>query len=124
MQDFRRLNVWVKAHKLALCVYEATRGYPADERFALLSQTRRAAASIPTNIAEGCGRGSDADFRRFLLIASGSACELDYLLILGKDLGYLASSTYPDLHLAVTEVKRMLGGLIGSLTFAKLNTES
>lgn len=118
MRDFRNLKVWQRAHALTLDVYRATREFPAEERFGLLSQTRRAAASISTNIAEGCGRGSDADFRRFLLIANGSACELDYLLLLAADLGYLPPTATPTPRSGIAEVKRMLTGLINSLTSA------
>ncbi len=73
MQDFRQLKVWEKAHQLTLTVYSVTRSFPKDELYSVSSQMRRAAASIPTNIAEGCGRGSDADFARFIQIALGSA---------------------------------------------------
>lgn len=116
MQDFRNLKVWQRAHGLTLDVYRATRDFPCEERFGLLSQTRRAAASVPTNIAEGCGRGSDADFRRFLFIANSSACEPDYLLLLAADLGYIPPNATPALRSGVAEVKRMLAGLIGSLS--------
>ncbi len=116
MQDFRNLKVWQRAHGLTLDVYRATRAFPVEERLGLLSQTRRAAASIPTNIAEGGGRGSNADFRRFLLIANGSACELDYLLLLAADLGYIPPTTTPALQTTVAEVKRILTALIRSLS--------
>ncbi|CAD7851210.1 MAG: hypothetical protein [Olavius algarvensis Gamma 1 endosymbiont] len=90
MGDYRQLSVWAKAHQLVLLVYRKTRQFPADERFGLISQMRRAAASIPSNIAEGSGRGSDQDFARFARIATGSTNELEYQCILAKDLGYLA----------------------------------
>lgn len=78
MQNFRDLKVWGKAHAATLLIYRATDGFPSTERYGLTSQMRRAAASIPANIAEGCGRASDADFARFLQIAFGSASELEY----------------------------------------------
>ena len=115
MQDYRKLKVWEKAHQLVLMVYRATRGYPSDERFGLTSQTRRAAYSVPMNLAEGTGRSSDADFLRFVWIANGSAKELDYQLLLARDLGCLPPDVYDDLARSVTEIQRMLAGLIDSL---------
>jgi four helix bundle protein len=115
MQDFRNLKVWHKAHELVLEVYRVTREFPRDELFALTSQTRKSAASVPTNMAEGCGRGSDADFARFLWMANGSACELDYQLLLARDLGYIAAETYQGLFARLDEVKRMLASLIATV---------
>ncbi|CAG0926399.1 hypothetical protein TFLX_00054 [Thermoflexales bacterium] len=112
MKDFRELKIWEKAHHLTLAIYHTTAAFPSEERYGLTSQMRRSAASIPTNIAEGCGRGSDDDFRRFLQIAMGSASELEYQLILAHDLGYLASADHERLSTAVIEVKRMLASLI------------
>ena len=112
MQGFRRLHVWEKAHDLTLEVYKAAARFPKEEVYALSSQTKRAAASIGANIAEGCGRGSDADFTRFLLIAMGSASELEYHLLLARDLGYLREDDYQRLDGLTTEVKRMLASLI------------
>ena len=112
MKDFRQLKVWEKAHGVALAIYRATADFPREELYGLTSQLRRAAASVPTNVAEGCGRGSDADFARFLQIAMGSACEVEYLCLLTHDLAYLADEAYLGLHAQVTEVKRMLATLI------------
>jgi four helix bundle protein len=112
MQDFRKLMVWQKSHALVLEVYRISRDFPSEERFGLTSQMRRCAVSIPSNIAEGCGRGSDPDFARFLTIAMGSSSELEYQLLLSKDLGYLETMLYQSLELKVIEVKRMLAGLI------------
>jgi len=111
MQDFRNLQVWQKAHQLTLDIYRNSRGFPDDERYGLTSQMRRACSSIPTNIAEGCGRGSDTDFARFIQIALGSASELDYHLILAQDLGYLPSESYLPLQAQASRVMRMLSGL-------------
>ena len=97
MQDFRKLVVWRQAHEMTLRIYGETTTFPLEERFGLSSQMRRSASSIPTNIAEGCGRGTDPDFARFLRIALGSASELEYLLILATDLGYLAPCVSRDL---------------------------
>jgi len=102
------LKVWVKAHRLALAVYKATVSFPDQERYGLISQTRRATVSIAANIAEGCGRGGDADFGRFLQMAMGSASEVEYLLLLARDLGYLAAGSHGELEDQTTEVKRML----------------
>lgn len=115
MRDFKQLTVWQKAHALALGVYRASMGFPADERFGLTSQIRRAASSIPANIAEGYGRTGDAELARFVSIACGSATELEYHLLLSKDLSYLASHDHAELDTAVQEVKRMLVGLLTRL---------
>lgn len=108
MQDFRQLKVWGRAHELVLKVYDSTNTFPSEERYGLTSQLRRASSSIPTNIAEGCGRSSDADFARFLSIAIGSASEVEYLLILSHDLNFVPQTSYEALTAHVTEVRRML----------------
>ena len=115
MRDFRDIKAWSKSHRLVLEIYEASRKFPNDERYGLTSQMRRAAASIPTNIAEGCGRGSEADFARFLQIAAGSASELEYHLLLACDLKLLNNKTHEKLNRDVTEVKRMLYSFISTL---------
>jgi len=115
MQDFRRLRVWGIAHQLALAAYEMTRVFPPDERYGLSAQIRRAAGSICANIAEGCGRGGPRDFGRFLNIARGSASELEYHIILASDLGLLSKEQFAELTADVTNIKRMLTGLIRKL---------
>ena len=115
MRNFRELLVWQKAHKLALEIYKATKGFPADERFGLIVQLRRAVTSVASNIAEGCGRGSDKDFARFLSIAAGSASEVEYQILLARDLGYLLGDEYGRLDTHVNEVKRILNSFIQSL---------
>ena len=112
MQDFRQLKVWKRAHELTLAVYCVTAAFPKDELYGLTSQVRRSAASIPANIAEGCGRSGDAEFARFLHIAMGSASELDYHLLLAKDLSFLSPAEYDELAGSVAEVKRMLASPI------------
>ena len=87
MQHFRNLLVWQKSHEMVLQVYRISRDFPREELYGLTSQLRRAAVSIPSNIAEGCSRGSDADFGRFLIIALGSSSEVEYQLLLARDLG-------------------------------------
>jgi four helix bundle protein len=115
VKDFRRLQVWEKAHELTLAVYRTTSVFPKEELFGLTSQIRRASGSIPANIAEGCGRDSDAELKRFLQIAMGSASELEYHLLLAHDLGYVDHEGYAHLEQNVTEVKRMLTGFIHRL---------
>jgi four helix bundle protein len=115
MKDFRKLTVWQKAHRLTLKVYEVTRKFPREELYGLTGQMRKSSSSIPTNIAEGCGRGGDTEFARFLQIAMGSASELEYQLILARDLTYLDLKEYEDLDRDTGEVKRMLARLIGKL---------
>ena len=101
---------------MALGVYKATAGFPRDELYGLTSQIRRACTSIPANIAEGCGRGGEAELARFLRIAMGSASELEYHLLLACDLNLLDRSQYDRLVSDVIEVKRMLASFIQKLT--------
>jgi four helix bundle protein len=115
MQDFRKLEVWQIAHLLTLDVYTATKTFPSDERFGLTSQIRRACSSIGANLAEGCGRGSDTDFARFVQIAMGSASELEYHLILAKDLNYLDVKHHERLETETQRVKKMLASLLRTL---------
>ena len=115
MQDFRQLQVWQKAHQLNLKLYEVTAAFPKSEMFGLSSQIRRAGTSITANLAEGRGRGTDADFARFVFIAMGSACELESHLELAKDLKFLTTTDYRSCLDQLIEVKRMLAGLIAKL---------
>src|SRR5262245_45705831 len=115
MQDFRRLEVWQIAHELTLGVYRATKSFPADERFGLTNQLRRACTSIESNLAEGCGRGSDSDFSRLVQIAMGSASEVECQLLLALDLAYLEESAHNALEAQAQRVKRMLASLLKSL---------
>lgn len=108
MRDFRKIRVWQKAHTMTLKIYKITATFPKDERFGLISQIRRAMASIPTNIAEGAGRETQKDFARFIHIATGSTSEVEYLLLLSHELGYLSEEEYPLLDKNILEVKRML----------------
>lgn len=115
MRDFHQLKVWEKAHALTLSVYRVTKTFPREEQYGLTIQMRRACASVPTNIAEGCGRGSQADMTRFLYRALGSASELEYQLLLARDLHLLDATRHEELTIDTTEVKRMLTGLIHKL---------
>lgn len=119
MRDFRSLKVWRKSHELTLKVYRATRSFPPEELYGLTSQTRRSAASIPANIAEGCGREGAREMTRFLHMAMGSASELEYHLLLAHDLTYLSAAAHRALTADVVEVKRMLAGLIQKLNAAR-----
>ncbi len=126
MQDFRKLKVWQKSHELALEVYRATAKFPKEELYGLTSQIRRASMSIPMNIAEGSGRGSDADFAHFLQIALASACETEYQLLLSRDLGFIGGDEYSKLQDCLQEVKRMISSLLKTLRAAsqKLTADS
>ncbi len=112
MQDFRKLEVWKVSHQLTVRLYRLTRVFPKEELFGLTSQIRRSASSIGANIAEGCGRGSNADFARFLQIAFGSACELENHLILCTDLGYLSDDESKDMSNELIRLKQMISKLI------------
>ncbi len=107
MRDFRELVVWQKSHVLTLEIYKVSQNFPRDELYGLTSQIRRSASSIPTNIAEGCGRSSDNESHRFLIIALGSISELEYQLILAHDLGYLSPEQYKSLQDKTNEVKKI-----------------
>ena len=112
MQDYRKLSVWSKSHQLVLLVYEAT-GNVSDKKFpGLLSQLRRAAASIPANIAEGCGHLGSRELARFLGIAVASSFELAYHLQLAADLGVMTKSDFARLDARTEQVKRMLSSLL------------
>ncbi len=112
MKDFRTLLVWQKAHILTLAVYQATKSFPKEEIYGLTSQMRRSSSSVPTNIAEGCGRNSDGQLAYFLRIAMGSASELEYQLLLAHDLEYLPNEIYDQLNLSTVEIKNMLTAFI------------
>ena len=115
MRDFKKLKVWEKSHQWVLKIYRVTSSFPSDERFTLVTQLRRSAASIPTNIAEGCGTESSKELSRFLRIAAASASEAEYQLLLACDLGYLKEKTYLDLNANINEVKKMLNSFIRTL---------
>jgi|ERR1043166_1084834 four helix bundle protein len=112
MRDFRQIRVWAKAHQLVLAVYSVTKRFPKEESYGLTSQLRRASASIPANIAEGFGRGGDAELAGFLQIGLGSAYEVEYHTLLARDLGFLDNQTHQQLEAQVVEVNRMLATLL------------
>jgi four helix bundle protein len=115
MKSFRDIHVWQKAYALALKIYKATDSFPSHEIYGLTSQLRRAAVSIPCNIAEGCAKSTDADFARYLDIAIGSASEVECQLLLAHDLDYLNDSNHDELIDLTIEVKRMLASFIKTL---------
>ena len=108
MKDFRQLKVWEKSHLLVLALYQITASFPRNETYGLTAQIRSAASSIPANLAEGCGRDGDIELARFCRIARGSASELDYHLLLARDLKLIQPHDYERLAVQTTEIKRML----------------
>ena len=115
MRDFHNYIVWQRGHQFALDVYKQTKSFPKDELFGMTSQLRRASTSIPINIAEGCGRRSDAEFAHFLNIAAGSASEVEEELLLSFDLKFIDKESFQQLDKEVKEIKAMLGKLIETL---------
>ena len=115
MRRFKEIKAWEKSHAVTLAVYALTKNFPKDELYGLTSQIRRSASSVGANIAEGCDRKSKGELGRFMLIALGSASELEYHLLLARDLDFLNSPDYQRLELEVVEVKRMLSSLIRKL---------
>lgn len=111
MRDFKNYDVWKLSHLFTLKVYDITKSFPKDEFYGLVSQIRRASSSIPTNISEGCGRDSDTEFSRFLTIALGSASEVEYLIILSKDLNYIDNHIYSNLTEEINIIKRKIYSL-------------
>ena len=115
MKNYRELEIWQRSHTLTVSLYRATKTFPRDELFAMTNQMRRACVSIPANIAEGCGREGDAELRRFLTISLGSACELDYYVLLAHELGYLEESVRAPLAAELLEIRSMIGTFIKKL---------
>ena len=112
MKDFHDMQVWKKAHDLTIKIYHATASFPKDELFGLVSQLRRAAVSIPSNIAEGCGRGGSTELKRYLEIAAGSSSEVEYQILLAHDLKYIDDECYASLNSQIIEIKRMIATYI------------
>lgn len=111
MQRFTDLKVWQRSHALVLEMYRTTRRFPAEERFGLTAQLRRATLSVPTNIVEGSKRQSSQEYARFLNIAEGSLAETEYLLIVSRDLAYLSKEAVDELLLEIVAIARMLHAL-------------
>ncbi len=115
LKNYKELNVWQRAYGLCLEIYRLTKAFPKDEQYNLTSQVRRAAVSIPSNIAEGYGRKTTPDYIRSLYISYGSTCELETQVMLSADLGYISGDTMTGLQQDISEVERMLKALIKSL---------
>jgi four helix bundle protein len=111
MGDFKKLEVWLLAHEVACDVYRKTASFPKSEIYGLTAQLRRSASSVPANIAEGCGRRGDLEFSRFVRISLGSATELEYHLLLSRDIGLLDRSVQEQLSEKVLRIQGMLAGL-------------
>ena len=122
MSDYKKLKVWEDAHKFTVDVYNITQKFPNNEQYGLTSQIRRSASSIPTNIVEGCGQLENGNLIRFLGISKGSAFEVEYQLLLAKDLNYITNEEYAILVEKVKYIIRMLNNLIKSLKNCKLKT--
>lgn len=116
MHNFKELKVWQKSRMLTTEVYNLTRKLPKDEKFGLISQMDRAVVSISSNIAEGSGRGSNRDFRRFLNYSLGSAYELETQMILSYDLGFMSENDFSEISEKITEVQKMIFGFRKSLS--------
>ena len=112
MRDYKKYDIWKLSHSLTLEIYKITEHFPKEEVFGLTSQIRRASSSIGINIVEGCGRGSDEDFKRFLRNASGSAFEVEYILLLSKDLNYISEDKFLELSPKAEELKMKISKLI------------
>lgn len=119
MKDYKELDVWRKAVALAIAAYKATAAFPDGEKFGLTAQMRRAATSVPANIAEGWGRGTTKEYIQFLLVARGSLMELETHAIIAGQLGYLSRDQLRELENQIQEVGKMLNGLIHSLRAAR-----
>ena len=112
MRDYKKYDIWKLSHFLTLEIYKITEDFPKEEVFGLTSQIRRASSSVGINIVEGCGRGSDEDFKRFLRNASGSAFEVEYILLLSKDLNYISEEKFLELCPKAEELKMKISKLI------------
>ena len=115
LKNYKDLKVWQRSYQLCLEIYKITKEFPREERYGLTSQIRRAAVSIPSNIAEGYGRKTTLEYIRFLYIAYGSNCELETQILLSGDLCYTKSGKLEMLKEGIREVERMLKALIKSL---------
>jgi len=122
MKDFKNLKIWEKAHQLTLSIYQVTQTFPKEELYELTSQIRRACASSPANIAEGCGRDGDAELARFLQIAMGSASELEYHILLARALNLIEANKYERLDKNIIEVKCMLNSFLQKLKAERKKT--
>jgi four helix bundle protein len=121
MVDYKKLQIWERSHVIVLEIYKLTKDFPKEELYGLTSQIRRSSLSIPSNIAEGCGRNSDAELSRFLVIAMGSAAEAEYQLLLAKDLGYIEDLIFKKLDDELNQIRKMLNVFIKKVNARKYN---
>lgn len=117
MQDFKNIIAWKKSHLIVLEIYRITSLFPNNENYSLVQQMRRAAYSIPSNIAEGSCRSTDKDFTRFLYHSLGSANELDYFLLLAYDLSYIDKKEFSEMNVKINEIRKMLTAFIKKLQY-------
>ena len=122
MRDLRGLDVWQFAHRVTLSVYQTTRSFPREETYGITSQLRRCSSSVAANISEGCGRSGNPEFGRFLSMAMGSASELEYFLLLARDLQYLSTEEYEIVASEVGQMRRMLNRLIAKVQMTRDRT--
>lgn len=115
MIDYKKYNVWQKSHSLVLEIYKELKYFPQEEQFNIISQIKRASLSVPTNIAEGCGRETQKELLRFLYISSGSTHELEYLILVSKELGFLSKEKADLLLDKIQQIKKMLASLINKI---------
>ena len=111
MKNFKKLKVWQKGIELVVDIYKSTNSFPKEEMYGLTSQIKRSAISVPSNIAEGSGRGSDKDFNRFLDIALGSSFELETQLTIAKKLNFISDKDFSEIINSLDEEQRMIAGL-------------
>jgi four helix bundle protein len=123
VSDYKKLKVWQESHSFTIDIYTITKNFPNNENYGLISQIRRSASSIPTNITEGCGQLDNGNLIRFLGMAKGSAFEAEYQLMLSKDLNYINKKEYDELNEKIQKIISMLTNLIKSLRF-KLKTKN
>ena len=115
MNNFKELNIWKDAMQMAKDIFVLTKQFPADEKFGLISQINRSVVSIPSNIAEGCGRSSKKEFRHFLAVALGSSYELETQLILAQSFGYINEEKLKELQTEINKNQKMTAKLMVSL---------
>jgi four helix bundle protein len=115
MQNYKDLKVWEKAHQFTLKIYDVSKQFPKEELYGLTNQLRRAASSVPANIAEGCGKNTNTDFAKYLNIALGSANESEYFVLLAKDLGYINDEDFKMLYELINEINAMLIALVAKV---------
>ena len=115
MVDYKNYKVWQKSHELVIDIYQITSTFPKSEQFNLVSQINRASLSVPTNIVEGCGRETQKELIRFLYISSGSAHELEYLILVSNELKFISTKDSKTLFKKIDEIKKMLFSLIKTI---------